>query len=219
MRKVLAEFFGTLILVATVVGSGIMASGLSKDVGIRLLINTVSTVAVLAFIIAIFGSTSGAHFNPLVSIWSRIHGELSTKDLLSYIIAQFLGGYLGTLIANAMFSRPLIEISQHDRSGAPIYLGEIVATAGLMLAIGALSRRATSMSPSVLIPLWIGAAYFFTSSTSFANPAVTFARGFSDSFAGIAPRSIIFFVIAQCIGATIGIFIAGLSTINKESAQ
>jgi glycerol uptake facilitator-like aquaporin len=219
MRKVLAEFFGTLILVATVVGSGIMASGLSKDVGIRLLINTVSTVAVLAFIIAIFGSTSGAHFNPLVSIWSRIHGELSTKDLLSYMIAQFLGGYLGTLIANAMFSRPLIEISQHDRSGAPIYLGEIVATSGLMLAIGALSRRATSMSPSVLIPLWIGAAYFFTSSTSFANPAVTFARGFSDSFAGIAPRSIIFFVIAQCIGAIVGIFIAGLSTINKESAQ
>lgn len=217
MRKVLAEFFGTLILVATVVGSGIMASGLSKDVGIRLLINTVSTVAVLAFIIAIFGSTSGAHFNPLVSIWSRIHGELSTKDLLSYMIAQFLGGYLGTLIANAMFSRPLIEISQHDRSGAPIYLGEIVATSGLMLAIGAHSRRATSMSPSVLIPLWIGAAYFFTSSTSFANPAVTFARGFSDSFAGIAPRSIIFFVIAQCIGAIVGIFIAGLSTINKES--
>ncbi len=219
MRRALAEFIGTLILVTTVVGSGIMATNLSKDVGVQLLINTVSTICVLAFIIAIFGSTSGAHFNPLVSIWSRIHGELSTKDLLRYVIAQFAGGYFGALLANAMFSHPLIERSHHERAGAPLYLGEIVATAGLMLAIGALSRKATTKSPSVLIPLWIGAAYFFTSSTSFANPAVTFARGWSNSFAGIAPRSIIFFVIAQCIGAVLGIFIAGLSTSNQENIK
>ena len=216
MRRALAEFFGTLILVATVIGSGIMATNLSHDVGVQLLINTVSTISVLAFIIAICGSTSGAHFNPLVSIWSRIHGQMSNGDLARYLVAQFAGGYAGALLANAMFAHPLFEQSKKERAGAPLYLSEIVATAGLMLAIGALSRKASSLSGTTLIPLWIGAAYFFTSSTSFANPAVTFARGWSNSFAGIAPRSIIFFVGAQCVGAIIGIFIAGLSTINEE---
>jgi glycerol uptake facilitator-like aquaporin len=192
-----------------------MATELTKDVGLELLINTVATVAVLAFIISIFASTSGAHFNPLVSIWSRIHGELSTPDLLRYLIAQFAGGYVGALLANAMFAHPLFEQSQKERAGAPLYLSEIVATAGLMLAIGALSRKASTLGGTTLIPLWIGAAYFFTSSTSFANPAVTFARGWSDSFAGIAPRSILAFIAAQCAGAIIGIFVAGLATVNK----
>jgi glycerol uptake facilitator-like aquaporin len=200
----LAEFLGTCTLVAVVVGSGAMAQNLTQDVGLELLINTVATVLALGLLIELFAPISGSHFNPLVSVIQIIRRELSLSDAIFYVIAQCAGGILGAMLANLMFSHPAIFISQHSRSGLHLWLGEAVATAGLIFVIFQAINLGKSKLIPILVPAWIGAAYFFTSSTSFANPAVTLARSFTDTFSGIKISSVPGFVIAQCAGAVIG---------------
>ena len=210
MKKLLGEFLGTLTLVAIVVGSGIMATSLSQDVGVQLLINTISTVLGLLVLIQIFAPISGAHFNPVVTMVDLIERKVSFSQFSQYAAAQILGAVTGAVLANAMFDHPLIETATKLRSGGNLYLGEIVATAGLILIINLLVKQEKLMLIPVMVAAWIGSAYFFTSSTSFANPAVTIGRTLSDSFAGIAPSCAPRFIAAQILGALIGL---GLTTV------
>lgn len=203
-RRASAEFLGTCILVATVVGSGIMGALLSDNLAVTLLINAVATVAVLGVLIWAIGPISGAHFNPVVSGVAMARREMPLSEGVLYIAVQIAGACAGAMLANVMFSLPAIETSQRVRSGGGIWLGEIVATAGLLLVIGALTRTGRGHLGPALVPAWIGAAYFFTSSTSFANPAVTIGRSLTDTFAGIAPASVPLFIVFQIIGAAIG---------------
>jgi glycerol uptake facilitator-like aquaporin len=202
-RRIAAEFFGTAFLVAAVVGSGIMAERLSGgNVAMALLANTIATGAALVTLILTFGPISGAHFNPAVSLADTMEGGLSWRDLGGYIVAQIFGGIGGTLAAHAMFGLPLISLSQHVRAGSSQFLSEFIAAFGLLCVIWGCSR---SRSNSPLVPFavasYITAAYWFTASTSFANPAVTIARALSDTFAGIRPRDVPLFVVAQLLGA------------------
>jgi glycerol uptake facilitator-like aquaporin len=208
INKLIAEFVGTGVLAATVVGSGIMATSLTKDVAVQLLIVAIATVFILAVLIQMLAPISGAHFNPAVSMVDFINKGISAKKLALYIVAQIFGGVLGVITANAMFELPGIQSSGHSRSGAGLWLGEIVATAGLILVIQLVGAQKNGKYIPFAVAGWIGAAYFFTSSTSFANPAVTFARSFSDSFAGIELSSVPAFVLAQLIGAGIGLLLA-----------
>jgi glycerol uptake facilitator-like aquaporin len=203
-KKLFSEFFGTATLVATVVGSGIMATNLSADIGINLLINTIATVFVLYILITLLAPISGAHFNPLVSGIAFFRKELSAAHTLYFFIAQILGGLLGAIIANLMFEHPAIEPSQHVRDGLNLLLGEIVASAGLIFIIFLAIKQGIDKKIPRLVAAWIGAAYFFTSSTSFANPAVTIARSLTDSFSGIALSSVPGFIAAQIAGAALG---------------
>ena len=203
-RKIASEFLGTFTLVAVVVGSGTMAANLSSDLGIELLINTISTVLALGILILIFGSIGGAHFNPAVSLSEWVQKRLSGSLLLWYLLAQFAGGIFGAILANLMFKNPAIYPSHHLRSGAGIWLGEVVATAGLLFLIQLLRGQNKATFAPIVIAAWIGSAYFFTSSTSFANPAVTLARTFTDTFSGIALQSVAMFILAQLFGAMIG---------------
>ena len=202
--KFLGEFIGTALLVATVVGSGIMATNLSADLGIDLLINTVATVFVLYILITLLAPISGAHFNPLVSGIAFFRKELSAAHTLYFFIAQILGGSLGAIIANLMFEHPAIEPSQNVRDGLNLLLGEVIASAGLIFIIFLAIKQGIDKKIPRLVAAWIGAAYFFTSSTSFANPAVTIARGLTDSFSGIKFSSVPGFIAAQIVGAIIG---------------
>lgn len=206
--QVAAEFLGTMMLVAVVVGSGVMGAALSDDVGITLLINAVSTVAGLGVLIWTLGPISGAHFNPAVTLVAGVQRELPAKEGVLYIGAQLLGGFSGAVLANVMFNLPAIERATNQRTGGHLWLGEVVATAGLIFVIGALTRTGNSRLGPVLVAAWIGAAYFFTSSTSFANPAVTFGRMFTDTFTGISPASVLPFIGFQLLGAAVG---AGLT--------
>ena len=203
-KKLFGEFIGTAFLVATVVGSGIMATNLSADLGIDLLINTVATVFVLYILITLLAPISGAHFNPLVSGIAFFRKELSAAHTLYFFIAQILGGSLGAIIANLMFEHPAIEPSQHVRDGLNLLLGEVVASAGLIFIIFLAIKQGIDKKIPRLVAAWIGAAYFFTSSTSFANPAVTIARSLTDSFSGIKFSSVPGFIAAQIVGAIIG---------------
>ena len=203
-HKYFAEFLGTCTLVAVVVGSGTMATQMSADPGVQLLINTISTVFALGILILVFGSISGAHFNPVVSLSESIQKRLSPTVLLGYLMAQCAGGICGAMLANLMFNNPAYFPSNNVRSGSNLWLGEIVATAGLLFLIQVLrGQKKDSLAP-VVIASWIGSAYFFTSSTSFANPAVTLARTFTDTFSGIAMGSVAMFVAAQLLGAFLG---------------
>ena len=215
MKKVFGEFLGTATLVAIVVGSGIMATNLSQDVGVQLLINTISTVFGLAVLIQILGPVSGAHFNPVVTLIDLIQKRTNVVTFIQYVIAQTAGAITGAILANAMFSHPLIEISTKARSGSNQYLGEIVATAGLILIINLMIHQEKTALIPVIVASWIGSAYFFTSSTSFANPAVTVGRLFSDSFAGIAPGCVTKFIAAQILGALIGLGLTKVLTNDK----
>lgn len=203
-RRVGAEFLGTAVLVATVVGSGIMGSLLSDDLAVVLLINAVATVAVLGVLIWVMGPISGAHFNPAVTVVAVIRREMPRVESGLYVLAQVGGACAGAVLANVMFDLPPVTLSGHVRSGWGIWIGEVVATAGLLLVIGALTRTGRGSLGPILVPAWIGAAYFFTSSTSFANPAVTIGRSLTDTFAGIALGSVPLFVICQFVGAGIG---------------
>lgn len=207
-RRLAAEALGAGLLVTAVVGSGIMATNLTDDVGLALLINAVSTVAALGVLIWTLGPTSGAHFNPAVTAVAAVRREVSPGEASGYVAAQLVGALLGVALANVMFSLPAWELSTTERSGAGLWLGEVVATAGLIWVIGALTRTRRGQLGPVLVPVWIGAAYFFTSSTSFANPAVAWGRMFTDTFTGIAPASLLPFVAAQLVGAAVG---AGLT--------
>ena len=203
-KKLFSEFIGTATLVATVVGSGIMATNLSADIGINLLINTIATIFVLYILITLLAPISGAHFNPLVSGIAFFRKELSAAHTLYFFIAQILGGLLGAIIANLMFEHPAIEPSQHVRDGLNLLLGEVVASAGLIFIIFLAIKQGIEKKIPRLVAAWIGAAYFFTSSTSFANPAVTIARSLTDSFSGIALSSVPGFIAAQIAGAALG---------------
>ena len=203
-HRAAAEFLGTGILVATVVGSGIMGTNLSDNLAVTLLINAVATVAALGVLIWAVGPISGAHFNPVVSGVAVVRREMPRLEGGVYVAAQVAGARAGGALANVMFGLPAWQASTHVRTGWPIWLGEIVATAGLLLVIGALTRTGRGHLGAILVPAWIGAAYFFTSSTSFANPAVTIGRAFTDTFSGIAPASVPMFIVFQVIGAAVG---------------
>ncbi|HEY7858974.1 MAG TPA: MIP/aquaporin family protein [Candidatus Nanopelagicales bacterium] len=203
-RRLVAELLGTGVLVAAVVGSGIMASRLTTDVGLQLLINALATVAALGVMIATLGPISGAHFNPAVTLIAAIRREVSPGEASLYVAAQFAGGLAGVAVANLMFGLPAWQASTHHRAGSGLLLGEAVATAGLLLVIGVLTRTGRGRLGALAVPAWIGAAYFFTASTSFANPAVTLARSLTNTFTGIAPADVMPFVAAQLVGAALG---------------
>ena len=205
--KLVSEFVGMALLACVVVGSGIMGTNLSNDPGVALLINTISTIFALAILILILGPISGAHFNPAVTLVSLVNKTMQTKDALAYIGVQVVGAITGAIVANAMFDLAVIQIAKTDRITVGKLLGEVIATAGLILVIGVLIDRAQTSLIPIVVAGWIGSAYFFTSSTSFANPAITIGRVFSDTFAGIAPSSVLPFIVAQLVGATIGMFV------------
>ncbi len=204
MRRVVAELIGTALLIAAVVGSGIMAAALTDDIGLELVINALATVSALGVLIWTLGPISGAHFNPAVTLVAAFRREVSISETIRYLVAQCAGAMLGVALANLMFDLPAWHLAQRSRLDFGALLGEVVATAGLLWVIGALTRSRHGHLGPVLVPAWIGAAYFFTASTSFANPAVTLGRTFSDTFAGIAPSSLGPFVLAQLVGAGVG---------------
>ena len=209
-RRVAAEAIGTGLLVAVVVGSGIQATELSRDVGVQLLANSLATVFGLGGLILVLGPVSGAHFNPVVTLaaWftgRRTSGGLALRDVAAYVPAQVAGGIGGAILADAMFAKPLMRFSAHDRFAGHLWLGEVVATAGLILLVLGLGRIGRAASAPAAVASYIGAAYWFTSSTSFANPAVTIGRAFTDTFAGIAPASVPPFIAAQLVGAVLGL--------------
>ena len=209
-RRAAAEAVGTAALVVVVVGSGIQATELTSDVGEQLLANSLATVFGLAVLIALLGPISGAHFNPVVTAaawWSGRRGGDGPplREVAAYGLAQTAGAITGAVLADAMFARPLVRFASHDRFAPHLWLGEVVATAGLILLIFGLARSGRERFAPAAVAAFIGAAYWFTSSTSFANPAVTIGRAFTDSFAGIAPGSVPPFVAAQLIGAAAGL--------------
>jgi glycerol uptake facilitator-like aquaporin len=210
-RRLVAEFIGTALLVTAVVGSGIMAATLSPaDVGLQLLENSVATAFALGALILTFGPVSGAHFNPVVSVADWFLGRragtgLSGRDLAGYVAAQTAGAIAGSILANVMFDLAAVDFSGKDRSAGHLWLGEVVATAGLLLLIFALARSDRAAVAPAAVAAYIGAAYWFTSSTSFANPAVTVGRAFTDTFAGISPGSVPAFIVAQLAGLAVGV--------------
>jgi len=205
-RRLLAEFLGSAFLAAAVVGSGIAAQQLSPgDVGLQLLENAVATAAGLFTFILMFGAVSGAHFNPVVSLVDASFGGLRWRDALAYIPAQVCGCVAGAITANAMFALAAISISTKHRASEAHLLAEVVATVGLILVIFALARTRRGAVAPAAVGAYIGAAYFFTSSTSFANPAISVGRMFSNTFAGIAPASVPSFVIAQLLGGAVAV--------------
>jgi glycerol uptake facilitator-like aquaporin len=214
-RNAFGEAIGALLLTACVVGSGIMAERLADgNAAIALLANTLATVAVLATLISLFGPISGAHFNPLVSVVAYINRDADARTTLLYVIAQVAGCCLGAMLANAMFELPLVSSSLHVRSGGALWLSEIVATAGLIFIV---FRSTSSVDAAWRVALWIGAAYWFTASTSFANPAITLGRSLSDTFAGIRPIDVPGFIGAQVAGAAIGLALLRLFATRKAA--
>lgn len=214
-RALLAEGLGSLLLAATVIGSGIMAERLAAgNLAVALLANTAATVAVLATLIALFGPTSGAHFNPAVSIIEVLRGRLPLPRATGYILVQIAGCCLGALLAHAMFEMPLLQASEHLRSGPAQWLSEGVATAGLILVVMGCSNPNEA---AWRVAAWIGAAYWFTASTSFANPAITIARSLSNTFAGIAPASVVAFIASQLGGALLGLLLAKTLAIGRAA--
>ena len=203
-RKLLSETLGTMLLLAVVIGSGIMAERLAGgNMAIALRANTLATVGGLYILIEVFGPVSGAHFNPAVSTVMVFRGELPLTLLAPYVVAQLLGAMLGAWLAHSMFDMNILQFSTHVRSGTGQWIAEAVATAGLLLVI----LRAPPTRVAAMVACYIGAAYWFTASTSFANPAAAFGRMFSDSFAGIAPASVVGFMLAELAGAAIGVAI------------
>ena len=210
IAKAAAELVGTTALVAVVVGSGIQATELTKDVGLQLLANSLATVFGLGVLITLLGPVSGAHFNPAVTLaewWTARRGGVGVtlREAAIYVPTQIVGAIAGAVLADAMFGEPLVKWSTHDRSAGHLLLGEVVATAGLIVLIFGLARTDRLRFAPAAVASYIGAAYWFTSSTSFANPAVTIGRAFSDTFAGIAPDSVGGFVGMQLVGAVVGL--------------
>ena len=216
LKKLSAEFLGSLLLASSVVGSGIMATTLTQDIAIQLFVNTITTVFMLFVIITLFSSISGAHFNPLVTIVELFYKRVTFQEAALFVVSQIIGTSVGVVVANLMFNRPAIEESTFTRSGSYLFLAEVVATAGLILSILLLRHQNKGSMAAVIVPAWIGAAYIFTSSTSFANPAITFARSLSDSFAGISIKSVPMFILAQCFGAVLGVLLAAMLTTEKK---
>ena len=217
-RRLVAEWLGTAFLLAAVVGSGIMAQKLAGgNVALALLCNTIPTGAILAVLILVFGPISGAHFNPAVSLAFSIRGELHWSMAVAYIAAQIIGAVAGVWAAHLMFELPLLQLSLTQRTGSGQWLAEAVATFGLLLTIFGCAARTPSAIPYA-VGLYITSAYWFTASTSFANPAVTIARSLSDTFAGIAPSGVTAFIAAQLLGMLAAVAIAGWLWRERKSA-
>lgn len=211
----LAEFFGAMTLVCVVVGSGIMGTNLSADAGIALLINTVSTIFALALLILILGPVSGAQFNPVVSLALLLQKQISVSKFVAFVPAQIMGAIAGAILANLMFNLEAVQISEKYRISSGTLIGEVLATAGLLIVILVLIKRQQQNLIAVAVAAWIGSAYFFTSSTSFANPAVTIGRIFSDTFAGISPESVLPFIGAQLVGAALALLATKAIVVSK----
>jgi glycerol uptake facilitator-like aquaporin len=216
-RAVLAEGLGSILLAAAVIGSGIMAQRLTEDSAVALLANTLATVAALAVLIAVLAPISGAHFNPAVSLVAYLRGQLTLGTAATYAAAQIVGCCLGAVLAHAMFELPLLQAATHARAGLGQLLSEMVATSGLIAVVSACT---TPSQAAWRVPTWIGAAYWFTASTSFANPAITIARAVSDTFAGIRPFDVPAFIAAQILGALVGLalvrWLFGSATLTAE---
>lgn len=208
LRAHFAEFLGTALITATVVGSGIMAQVLTRDVLLQLLVNTFATILILALAIWLLAPVSGAYFNPAVLLIAFLRRKLSALELLTLTLAQVVGAATGAILAHALFNRALIDPSTTARDGSWLFLSEVVATAGLVATIFIASNQGRGENAFWLVPMWIGGAYIFTSSTSFANPAITLGRSLTDSFSGIAIASVPVFISAQLLGALVGHFIA-----------
>lgn len=213
-RDITAEFLGAMLLAAAVVGSGIMGERLAGgNLAIALLANTAASIAVLAALIALFGPISGAHFNPAITLIAFVRRKIAARGAIAYVVAQVAGCCTGAILANAMFELPLVQLSTHARAGSAQLLSEFVATAGLVLI--------AFTSPSIKeaawrVPAWIAGAYWFTASTSFANPAITIGRSLSDSFAGVRPADAPGFILAQLAGALIGALLSRAFSENGE---
>lgn len=216
-RALLAEFVGTALLLAAVVGSGIMAEQLTDDVGLQLLQNAFATAGVLTALILALGPVSGAHFNPAVTLADRLLGGIDTRTAVGYSIVQVLGACAGVVLANAMFALPLVEWSTKDRSAGHLVLAEGVATFGLVLVIFGVVRSGRSSVAAFAVGGYIAGAYYFTSSTSFANPAVTVARALSDTFAGIDPASVPAFIAAQL--AAVAVVVAVIRVLYPDISE
>jgi glycerol uptake facilitator-like aquaporin len=209
-RRALAELAGTALLVTAVVGSGIAAQRLSPDAGVELLVNAFATAGALVAVILAVGPVSGAHLNPVVTLADAASGGLPWRDVAAYVPAQLAGGCTGAVLANLMYGRAAVTLSHHARGGSGVVLAEAVATAGLLLVVFGVVRSGRAGMAPFAVAAYIAGAYFFTSSTSFANPAVTIARTLSDTFAGIAPHSVALFVVAELAGGAAGLGLARL---------
>jgi arsenate reductase len=218
LRRAVAELTGTAFLVAAVVGSGIMATRLTDDVGIQLLANSLATGAALVALILALQPVS-ASFNPVVTLAERLLGVIDTRTAAVLSSAQVTGGIVGVVVANLMFDLDAVSISTHDRSGAGLWLGEVVATLGLVVVVFGMLRAGRADQVAYAVAGWITAAYWFTSSTSFANPAVTIARMLSDTFAGIAPASVPWFVVMQVVGALLAVGLVRVLHPDKEKVH
>jgi glycerol uptake facilitator-like aquaporin len=216
LRAHFAEYLGTALITATVIGSGIMVQALTRDVLLQLFVNTFATVLILGLAIWLLAPISGAYFNPAVLLVAFIRRELSALHLLTFTLEQVAGAASGAILSHALFNRTLIDPSTTSRVGSWLFLSEVVATAGLIATIFIASNQGRGHNAFWLVPLWIGGAYVFTSSTSFANPAITLGRSLTDSFAGIAIASVPVFIAAQLLGAMVGHFIAEI-LVKRES--
>jgi glycerol uptake facilitator-like aquaporin len=215
-KALFAEFLGTALLVTAIVGSGIMGSNLSGDLLVALMANALSTALALGLLILTLGPVSGAHFNPVVSMALAIDQRFKAPRVAPYLAAQFAGAISGAILANVMFGSVAIQVSSKGMASEGTAIGEVVATAGLVFIILNLIQSKRADLIPMAVPAWIGSAYFFTSSTSFANPAVTVGRIFTDSFAGIGAQSVPSFVIAQLLGAALGIVLAKVFAKSKK---
>jgi len=220
-----SEFLGTAVLVMAVVGSGLMGEQLSPDQGVVILINQIATMLALGVLVALLMPISGAHINPAVTLAMAARRTIPLREAASYVVLQLLGGVLGTVLAHLMFGLPPLQVSDNVRITPGSFLGEVIATAGLLAVIVMALAQQRAHLLALLVPAWIGAAFFFTSSTSFANPAVTVGRVLTDSFTGIDAASAPWFILAQLIGAALVVLIAGASssmshqpTTEKEAA-
>lgn len=211
-RQIFFEGLGTFLLVLSIIGSGIMATNLTSDRALALLINAAAIVATLFVLITVLAKLSGAYFNPAVVLYALIRKKMSIQSGIYLMLAQFIGGFLGAVVANATFGQPAISISSNDRFSIPTFFAEIIATAGLIFIISKKKKFLPETSIAAVISLWIFGAIFFTSSTAFANPAVSVARIFSDSFTGISPISALWFIGAEIIAV---IFVYLLNIVTK----
>ncbi len=203
MRSYFSEFLGTGLIALAVVGSGYMATSLSEDLLLQLLVNALATIFILGLSISLLAPIGGAHFNPVVTGTLALMNQFPKRDVLPYWIAQIIGGVSGTILANLMFTSSPIEISEKSRGSSQIFLGEVIATAILLLLILLLIKQGRTSAIPIAVSAWIGGAYFVTVSTSFANPAITIARTFTNNFTGIAPSSVALFIVAQIVGAAL----------------
>jgi glycerol uptake facilitator-like aquaporin len=216
-RRVVAEGIGTGFLLLAVVGSGIMATNLTDDVGVQLLANAAATAGALLALILAFGELSGAHFNPVVTLVDRAFGSLDSTEAGAYVVAQIVGACLGTVVANVIFELPAVELSTRARSSGALWLSEVIATLGLLLVIQGCVRTGRGNQVAMAVAVWIAGAYWFTSSTSFANPAATIARTLTDTFAGIEPASAPMFIVMELIGAAVAFALVRLLYPSRTS--